>query len=108
MQDTAPPTVTVQIQPSPSPAIPTWMGEVAVFAHVLTHTGMLKTIQEQVRFARARFAIVMRLIQNVPVRDFAQMCLKPRKSNVSGLPRSSGKVPIRSSIGSICCLSLGA
>jgi len=31
------------------------MGEVAVFAHVLTHTGMLKTIQEQVRFARARF-----------------------------------------------------
>ena len=24
-------------------------------AHVLTHTGMLKTIQEQVRFARARF-----------------------------------------------------
>src|SRR6267142_1009449 len=29
-------------------------------------------------------------------------------SNVSGLPRSSGKVPIRSSIGSICCLSLGA
>src|SRR6266536_5443945 len=55
MQDTAPPTVTVQIQPSPSPAIPTWMGEVAVFAHVLTHTGMLKTIQERVRFARARF-----------------------------------------------------
>ncbi len=55
MQDTAPPTLTVQIQPSPSPAIPTWMGEVAVFAHVLTHTGMLKTIQEQVRFARARF-----------------------------------------------------
>lgn len=53
--DTAPPTVTVQIQPSPSPAIPTWMGEVAAFAHVLTQTGMLKTIQEQARFARARF-----------------------------------------------------
>ncbi len=53
--DTAPPTVTVQIQPSPSPAIPTWMGEVSAFAHVLTHTGMLQTIQEQVRFARARF-----------------------------------------------------
>jgi hypothetical protein len=53
--DTAPPTVTVQIQPSPSPAIPTWMGEVAAFAHVFTHTGMLKTIQEQVCFARARF-----------------------------------------------------
>src|SRR6266699_3820280 len=55
MQDTAPPTLTVQIQPSPSPAIPTWMGEVAAFAHVLTHTGMLKAIQERVRFARARF-----------------------------------------------------
>ncbi len=27
----------------------------AAFAHVLTHTGMLKIIQEQVRFARARF-----------------------------------------------------
>ena len=55
MQDIAPPTVTVQIQPSSSPAIPTWMGEVAAFARVLTHTGMLKTIQEQVRFTRARF-----------------------------------------------------
>jgi hypothetical protein len=31
------------------------MGEVTVFAQVLTHTGILKTIQEQVRFARARF-----------------------------------------------------
>lgn len=31
------------------------MGEVATCAQVLTHTGMLKTIQEQVRFARARF-----------------------------------------------------
>jgi hypothetical protein len=31
------------------------MGEVAAFAQVLTHTGALKTIQEQVRFARARF-----------------------------------------------------
>ncbi len=31
------------------------MGEVAAFAHVLTHVGGLKAIQEQVRFARARF-----------------------------------------------------
>jgi hypothetical protein len=31
------------------------MGEVAVFAQVLTHEGILKTIQDQVRFARARF-----------------------------------------------------
>src|SRR6266699_5765524 len=52
---TTPPTVTIQITPESKPAIPPWMGEVAAFAHVLTHTGMLKTIQEQVRFARARF-----------------------------------------------------
>lgn len=33
------------------------MGEVAVFAQVLSHTGMLSAIQEQVRFARARFGV---------------------------------------------------
>ena len=37
-------------------------------------------------FARIRFEIVMRLIQNRPFLDLAQMCVKPRKSNVSGLP----------------------
>ncbi len=47
--------VTVQITPESKPAVPTWMGEVATCAQVLTHTGTLKTIQEQVRFARARF-----------------------------------------------------
>lgn len=31
------------------------MGEVAVFAQVLTHEGILKAIQDQVRFTRARF-----------------------------------------------------
>ncbi len=31
------------------------MGEVAVFAQVLTHEGILKAIQDQVRCARARF-----------------------------------------------------
>jgi hypothetical protein len=36
------------------PSIPSWFGEVAVFAHCLTHEGILKAIQEQVRFARAR------------------------------------------------------
>jgi len=35
--------------------MPTFMGEVTVFAQVLIHTGILKMIQEQVRFARARF-----------------------------------------------------
>jgi hypothetical protein len=31
------------------------MGEVAAFAQVLTHAGILKAIAEGVRFARARF-----------------------------------------------------
>ena len=41
-------------------------------------------------FARIRFEIVIRLSQNRPLLDFAQMCVKPRKSNVSGLPRALG------------------
>lgn len=47
--------ITIQITPDSKPTTPPWMGEVAAFAQVLTHTGILKTIQEQVRFARARF-----------------------------------------------------
>ena len=47
--------VTIQITPESRPAMPSWMGEVAAFAQVLTHEGMLKTIQDQVRFTRARF-----------------------------------------------------
>jgi hypothetical protein len=46
--------VTIQITPTSLPSMPTFMGEVAAFAQVLTHTGVLKTIQQQVRFARAR------------------------------------------------------
>ncbi len=53
--ETPPATVTVQIAPNSKPSMPIWMGEVAAVAHMLTHTGMLTTIQEQVRFARARF-----------------------------------------------------
>jgi hypothetical protein len=49
------PSVTIQIAPESQPSTPPWMGEVAVFAQVLTHEGILKAIQEQVRFARARF-----------------------------------------------------
>ena len=47
--------VSIQISPESIPSMPSWFGEVVAFAHVLTHTEMLKTIQEQVRFARARF-----------------------------------------------------
>jgi hypothetical protein len=48
-------TVTIQITPKSVPSTPSWMGEVAAFAQVFTHTGILKAIQEQLRFARARF-----------------------------------------------------
>jgi hypothetical protein len=47
--------VTIQMTPESKPAMPSWMGEVAVFAQVLAHSGILKAIQDQVRFARARF-----------------------------------------------------
>lgn len=47
--------VTIQIAPESRPSTPSFLGEVAAFAQVLTHTGSLKAIQEQVRFARARF-----------------------------------------------------
>jgi hypothetical protein len=47
--------VTIQIAPESRPSTPSFLGEVAALAQVLTHTGILKAIQEQVRFARARF-----------------------------------------------------
>jgi hypothetical protein len=47
--------VTIQASSESVPAVPAWFGEVVAFAQVLIHTGTLKTIQEQVRFARARF-----------------------------------------------------
>src|SRR5262245_4810932 len=50
-----PASVAIQIAPEAKPAILSWMGEVAAFARVLTHTGTLQTIQAQVRFAYARF-----------------------------------------------------
>jgi hypothetical protein len=47
--------VTIQMTSESVPSTLSWLGEVAVFAQVLTHTGILQTIQERVRFARARF-----------------------------------------------------
>jgi hypothetical protein len=47
--------VTIQITPESVPSPPFWLGEAAAFAQVLSYTGILKAIQEQVRFARARF-----------------------------------------------------
>src|SRR5947207_11824089 len=49
------PSVTIQITPQSTPSPPSWKGEVAAFAQVLSHVGLLKAIQEHVQFARARF-----------------------------------------------------
>ncbi len=46
--------VSIQITPESAPSIPSWFAEVAAFAQVLTHAGILKAIEEQVRFSRAR------------------------------------------------------
>src|ERR1700693_4651830 len=46
--------VHVQIAPTPVPSTPSWLGEVAVVAHVFRHLGLQKAIEERVRFARAR------------------------------------------------------
>src|SRR5712692_5610902 len=49
------PSVTIQVAPESVPSIPSWMGEVAAVAHVLTHVGVLNAIQDHVQFARRRF-----------------------------------------------------
>src|SRR5258708_36135248 len=51
------PSVKVQIAPSSVPATPSWFGEGAVLAHVLTQFGVLDAIQQRARFARARFGL---------------------------------------------------
>src|SRR5438128_3441000 len=50
-----PSAVTIQITPKSVPSTPCWMGEVGAVAQVLAHEGILKALQDQVRFARARF-----------------------------------------------------
>src|SRR5437870_4223772 len=47
--------VTIQITPQSVPSLPSWMGEVAAVAQVLSHVGILQAIQQRVRLARARF-----------------------------------------------------
>jgi ketosteroid isomerase-like protein len=47
--------VTIQIAPPSAPSIPSWLAEVAAVAQLLSHVGILKAIQQRVRFARARF-----------------------------------------------------
>jgi hypothetical protein len=48
------PSVHVQIAPTSVPSTPSWLGEVAVLAHVFSQLGLQKAIEERVRFARAR------------------------------------------------------
>jgi hypothetical protein len=48
------PVVHIQVDPTNSPSTPSWFGEVAVVAHALQRHGILKAIQERVRFVRAR------------------------------------------------------
>ena len=47
--------VDIQISPVSVPSLPSWFGEVAIMAQFFTKSGLLKAIQEQVRFARRRF-----------------------------------------------------
>jgi hypothetical protein len=49
--------VTIQVDPGSAPSPPAWLEEVATFAHILTHVGILSAITEQVHFARARFGL---------------------------------------------------
>ena len=48
------PVVHIQVDPTDLPSTPSWFGEVAVVTHALQRYGVLKAIQERVRFARAR------------------------------------------------------
>jgi len=47
----------VQIASEDRPSNPPWFAEVAIVAQVFLTSGVLKNIEEQVRFARARFGI---------------------------------------------------
>jgi hypothetical protein len=47
--------VRIQTSPQAVPSTPSWLGEVAVVAHYLQRLGLLKAIEERVRFARRRF-----------------------------------------------------
>ncbi|GHO71819.1 hypothetical protein KSC_107110 [Ktedonobacter sp. SOSP1-52] len=47
----------LQIASEDRPSVPHWLGEVALVAQIFTASGILKNIEEQVRFARARFGM---------------------------------------------------
>jgi len=47
--------VTIQTSPQSVPSTPSWLGEVAVMAHYLSHLALLEKIMLEVRFSRKRF-----------------------------------------------------
>jgi hypothetical protein len=47
--------VKIQIAERSVPSTSSWLGEIAIFAQVFTRFGLLKALEERVRFARARF-----------------------------------------------------
>jgi hypothetical protein len=47
--------VDIQIAPESVPSLPCWFGEVAMVAQVFTTSGLLKAIEQHVRFTRQRF-----------------------------------------------------
>ena len=49
------PSVQIQIASEDVPSVPCWFGEVAIIAQLFTTSGLLQTIERQVRFARPRF-----------------------------------------------------
>jgi hypothetical protein len=62
------------------------MGEVATFAQVLTHTGLLKAIQEQVRFTRPR-------VGHYDTVDFVVVLIGYALTPVAALPQAPPTVP---------------
>jgi len=48
------PTIQIQVDPTNAPSMPSWFGEVVVVAHALQRFGVVKAIEERVRFVRAR------------------------------------------------------
>jgi hypothetical protein len=85
-------TVSIQIVPESAPSTPSWLAEVAAFAQVLSHTGSLQAIQEQVRFARARFGIYD-LIDFVAVLIGYAVSSEPTRDRLStsGSPRGPSR-----------------
>jgi hypothetical protein len=53
----------------------------------MTLKSQLASVLDSASFARIRFETVTRFTQNRPFHDFPQICVKPRKSNVSSLPK---------------------